>query len=374
MKNKNIGKIGVFHWSFDELGGGEILAAYLGKALNTRVYSIIKDQKMNELGFIDISSRVPLISKILRKFRSFDYLVWSNVDVREFDDFDMIITSGLTARALITPDNVMHVHYNHSPARWLYDLWHYRRKSKGWFKQNILLPLASEFFRIWDETVDKRVDYYISNSPITQKRLWKYLKRDSVVLYPPIELEKYKMKEPEDFYLFAGRLWHEKRPEEAIKACIKANKKLVVIGSGFLEDELKKKYNSNPLIDIRGFVSEEEKIDLFSRCKAVIYPCVAEDFGIVPIEAFASGKPVICSEDGFPPLIVNEERGIAVDCSNYKLIAEAIYKLENSMYDPHSIRDYAKQFDFSVFKSKLKYYLSKFYEDFKILETGDKHD
>ncbi len=361
-------KVAVFHWSFDELGGGEILAHYLAKALNTKVYSVVRDEKLNTLDFIDISPKLPLVAKILRKFRSFDYLTWSNVDIKDFGDYDVVITSGLTARALITPEDVMHVHYNHSPARWLYDLWHYRRKSKGWIKQNFLLPLASEFFRIWDEAVDKRVDYYFSNSPITKKRLWKYLKRDSVVLYPPIEFEKYKSKSPEDFYLFVGRFWHEKRPEEAIKACIKAGKRLVVIGSGYLENELKKKYGNSPLIDIRGFVSEEEKIDLLSRCKAVIYPCVAEDFGIVPIEAFASGKPVICSNDGFPPLVVNEERGVVTDCSNPDNIAKAIEVVESKEYDPEKIREFAKQFDFSVFRKKLRNQLREWYEEFTSLE------
>jgi len=357
-------KVGVFHRSFDEFGGGETLASHLAIALNTQVRTIVKDQKKNKLGFIDLSSNIPFSAKLLRKFRSLDYLVWSNVDIRDFGDFDMVITSGFTARSLITPDDVIHVHYNHSPARWIYDLWHYRRKSSGWVKQNILLPCASEFFRVWDAAVDKRVDYYISNSPITRRRLWKYLKRDSVVLYPPVEINKYRTKEAEDFYLFIGRLWEEKRPEEAIRACIKANKTLVVIGSGYLEAELKKKHGNNPRVDIRGFVSEKEKIDLLSRCRAVIYPCMAEDFGIVPIEAFASGKPIICSDDGFPPLIVGNGRGIATDCSNPDLIAEAIYKLEKSDYDPEPILSYAKQFDFSAFKSRLVHYLSEFHEDF----------
>jgi len=357
-------KIAVFHESFGEIGGGEILASYLGRALNSKVYSIVKDENINTLGFEDISQHLPLVAKILRRFRSFDYLTWSNVDVRDFGDYDVVITSGLTARALITPDDVMHVHYNHSPARWLYDLWHHRRKSKGWLKRNVLLPLASEFFRIWDTAVDKRVDYYFSNSPVTKRRLWKYLKRDSVVLYPPIEFDKYKCKNSEDFYLFVGRLWHEKRPEEAIRGCIKAKKKIVVIGSGYLEKYLRDKYGKNPYVEIKGFVSEEEKVDLLASCKAVIYPCIAEDFGIVPIEAFASGKPVIADNSGFPPYVVNEERGIITDCSNPDNIAKAIEELEKKKYDPDKIREFAKQFDFSVFKENLWYWLKRWYDEF----------
>lgn len=369
-------RVGVFHWSFDELGGGEMLASYLAKALDTRVYSVIKDDKLNTLGFADISSHLPLVAKLARRFRSFDYLTWSSVDVRDFGDFDAVVTSGLTARALITPDDVMHVHYNHSPARWLYDLWHYRRKSKRWIKQNLILPLVSEFFRIWDASVDNRVDYYFSNSPITKRRLWKYLKRDSVVLYPPIEFDKYISKESEDFYLFVGRLWHEKKPEEAIRACIKEKKRIVVIGSGYLEKYLRDKYGNNQYVEIKGFVSEDEKIDLLSRCKAVIYPPIAEDFGIVPVEALASGKPVIVADTGFPPILLSETgfvnkngvlrvyNGGIVTKGDETTIAIAIRMFDRFEWNSDAMREFAKRFDFSVFRGKLRKQLEEWYDEF----------
>jgi len=361
-------KIAVFHWSFDELGGGEVLAHYLGKALNTRVYSVIKHPKANELGFEDISDKIPFAVRLLRKVRSFDYLTWSNIDITELGDFDAVITSGLTARALITPPDVMHVHYNHSPARWLYDLWHFRRKSKGLIKRNFILSLASEFFRVWDATVDNRVDYYFSNSPITQLRLWKYLKRKSEVLYPPIEVKKYRNKPSEDFFLFIGRLWQEKNPESAIKACIGTKKHLILIGDKS-DKKLIRKYGNNPLIDFKGRVSEQEKIELLARCKAVIYPAIAEDFGIVPIEALASGKPVICSDTGFPPVIVGNERGIITDGTAYG-IQKAILEMEHKIYEPNELRSFAEQFDFSIFKSQLNYYLLLFYENFNKIKRN----
>jgi len=355
-------KVGIFHWSFDELGGGEVLSSYLAKALDTSVFSIIKDPEKNKLGFIDVSPKLPLITRYIRKIRSLDYLCWSNVDINDFGDFDVVITSGLTARAIITPDSVPHIHYNHSPARWLYDLWHYRRKSKGWLKQNFILPLAGDFFRMYDQSVDNRVDYYFSNSEITQRRLWKYLKRESIILYPPVETKKYKNSESEDYYLFIGRLWEEKRPEVAIAACLQLNKKLVIIG-----DENKKlihKYKDNSLIDFRGNVTEQEKIDLLSSCKCVLYPAKAEDYGIVPFESFASGKPVICSNDGFPPLVVGQNNGIVSDGS-ISGIKKAIQEIEVLNYDPDKLRKFASKYDFSIFKKKLMYYMNIFQEDFE---------
>jgi len=357
-------KIIVFKSSYDVYGGAEVLASYVSKAVGSKVYSLVTD-KRNELGFIDISKDLPLIARTLRKKREFDYLSWSCIDITKYGDFDVVVTLGETARALITPDDVVHVHYLTSPMRWLYDLWHYSRKSKrNFLKREILLPILAEFYRVWDNTIDKRVDYYITLSPVIQRRLWKYLKRDSIVLYPPIEFNKYKCKESEDFYLFVGRLWPEKRPEEAILGCIKANKKIKVIGRGDLEEKLRKKYEKYSNVEFLGFVSEKEKIDLLAHCKAVIYPCLAEDFGIVPIEAFASGKPVIADCTGFPPYVVNDERGVITDCSNPENIAKAIKIIEGKEYNQEKIREFAKRFDFSAFKEQLINQLEEWYNEF----------
>ncbi len=355
-------KIGVFHWCFDFVGGGEILANYLGKALNAKVYSILKDKENNPLKFIDVSDKLLLSVKMLRKIRSFDYLTWSAIDVSEFDNFDMVITSGAGARSLITPEDVIHINYCHSPPRWLYDLWHHRRAIKSKLKINVLTPIA-EFLRVWDSCLDNRVDYYLCNSSIVQRRLWKYLKRDAYVLYPPIEANKYYFKEYGDFYLYMSRLEEEKRPEEAIKAAISANRKLVIVGKGSLEKELMAKYGKNNLIEFRGFVSEEEKLHLLAECKAVIYPAMAEDFGIVPIEAFASGKPVICANDGFPPIAVDNKNGIITD-GHYNTITKAIQILEQNSYEPNDFIMFAERFDFTYFKKNLHKYLDLFIKDF----------
>lgn len=355
-------KIGIFHWCFDFVGGGEILANYLGKALSAKVYSIIKDKGNNPLNFIDLSDKLPLSVKLLRKVRSFDYLTWSAIDVSEFGDFDVVITSGAGARSLITPEDMIHVNFCHSPPRWLYDLWHHRKAIKSKLKINVLTPIA-EFLRVWDSCLDNRVDYYLCNSPVVQRRLWKYLKRDAYVLYPPIELSKYSFKEYGDYYLYISRLEEEKRPEEAIRACININKKLVVAGKGLLEKGLVAKYGNNRLIDFRGFVSEEEKLRLLAGCKAVIYPAIAEDFGIVPIEAFASGKPVICADDGFPPIVVGTKNGIITD-GRCDAITKAMRTLEQNRYEPNELIMFAEHFGISLFNERLHNYLDLFINDF----------
>lgn len=361
--------VGIFHSGLGEIGGGEILVNTIGKTTNSKIYSLFKDQnQVNNFfdisNFVDISNYLPFI---IRKFslnnRLFDFLCWSCVDITELDNFDIIISCGETARAIVSPDCIPHVNYSLSPLRRIYDLHGYQIKRKNYFKQN-LFYFYHEFLRIWDAAIDNRVDFYLAISPIIKKRLWKYLKRDSEILYPPIEIEKYKIDDSDDFYLYCSRLWKEKRPDEAIQACIKMNKKLVLVGTGPLEKDLKKKYKNYPLIEIRGFVSEEEKLSLLSSCKALIYPALAEDFGIVPIEAFASGKPIICSNDGFPPLVVNDSRGIITD-GTIEGICKGIEKFESEYnYSPEELRKFAEAFDVKHFKENLINYLVLFKEKF----------
>jgi len=376
-----VGKVAIFHWTFERIGGAEILASYLAKALNCKVYCFGN----SKLGFEDLTPYLPRYIRPIKKIRSLEYLVWSLVDVEQIGDFDVIITSGATPRAIITPEHMMHVNFCHSCPRWLYDLWNFRRRMVKNPIKRFVIDLVGEVLRIWDQAVDTRVDYYFVNSEIIQRRLWKYLKRDGVVLYPPIEWNKYKCKDPEDYILFLSRLEPEKRVEESIQACIKAGKKIVVVGTGTLEKTIREKYENHPLVDIRGFVDEKEKIELLAHCKAVIFPAIAEDFGIVPIEALASGKPVIVDNSGFPPILLSKtgfvgennnlqiyRGGIVAGCSVDDLM-KAVKLLDKCDWDSDYLRGFAKRFDFGVFKTNLVAWLKIWKREFDERLRIDNH-
>ena len=358
-------KCAVFHWTFERIGGAEILASYLAKALNCKVYCFGR----SKMGFEDLSPYVPRPLRLVKKVRSLEYLLWSAVDVEQIGDFDVIITSGATPRAIVTPEYTMHVNYCHSTPRWLYDLWNFRRRRLSPIKR-LVIDI------IWDATVDARVDYYFVNSEIIQRRLWKYLKRESEILYPPIEWSKYRNDESEDFILFLSRLEPEKRVEEAIRACIKAGKRIVVAGTGTLEGRIRERYGDHPLVDVRGFVDENEKIELLSHCKAVIFPAVAEDFGIVPVEALASGKPVIVDDSGFPPILLRKTgfvdrdgilqifKGGIVAKGEVNFLSRAVNLVDRYEWDSEFLRSFAKKFDFEVFKTHLRLQLDIWKKEF----------
>lgn len=354
-------KIGFFHWNFEYVGGGEVLAKNIGEALNIPVHSIISGE--NPFNFIDITKNLSFITKKIRNIRTLDYFTWSTVDVSKFGDFDLILSSGSTPRALVVPDHIPHVNICFSTPRWLYDLYHYRlNKIRGIFKTPII-PFA-EFMRMLDSSVDNRVDYYITISPIIKRRLYKYMKRDSDIIYPPIDVLKYEHYDnigEVNYYLFLSRLEPEKRPEEVIKACIMENEKLIVAGTGTLEKYLRNKYRSNKNIEFKGFITESQKISLLSTCKALIYPAIDEDFGIVPIEALASGKPVICANGGYPPTLIKNKYGMITDGTS-KDIAWSIRNIPE--FNKDDLINCAKQFDLSIFKESLRERLNFYYDDF----------
>lgn len=367
-------KVGVFHWAFDFFGGGEKVAMDLAEALGQkRVYTLFSEREDPEgrgIRAVDVSEYLPRWARILRKLtkskRALEYWLWEMLDVTEIGDFDIILTSGVTPRAIITQEHIMHVNFCHSVPRWLWDLWHYRWKM---VKRSMKIFTFAELFRWMDVVADSRVDYYFVNSELIKRRLWKYLKRDSVILYPSIETKKYKFKEYGDFVLHMGRFDIEKQIMPVIKACEKARVRLVLTGSAGNDTktyEYVQKHNGNGIIDFRGFVSEEEKLELLATCKAVIYNPINEDFGIIPTEALASSKPVIVNNTGYPPLLIKKTgymgndgvlkvfRGGIITRGDQNTIANAIRLLDRYEWSPQEIRGFAEPFDMSIFKTKLK--------------------
>jgi glycosyltransferase involved in cell wall biosynthesis len=187
-----------------------------------------------------------------------------------------------------------------------------------------------------DQTVDPRVDHYLANSPIITRRLWKYYKRESEVLYPPVDVDRYRNGDDDGYYLHLGRLDGEKGVPAVVEAFAGTDHRLVMAGGrGDVQESVLRTIEDAENIEWRGFVDEDTKLDLLARCRAVVFNGRNEDFGIVSIEANASGKPVLAHKEGFPGVYVEDgENGYLHDGSAAG-IRRAIDRLEtDGVADP----------------------------------------
>ncbi|SFS06524.1 Glycosyltransferase involved in cell wall bisynthesis [Halomicrobium zhouii] len=370
--------VALAHWHVNAWGGAEYLVTKLAEVLDVdRIYttgtpSPDDPNPYGDVEFYDVTqdlSPAPLRRFQTRFGRVFEYALWEDVDWREYGYPDVLVTSGATTRAVITPDDTLHVNYCHSPPRWFYDLYHDR---KGSLSGMLARPIV-RYLRMRDMTVDPRVDRYFVNSPIIARRLKKFFKRDGEVLYPPLDLDTYHNDGDEGFYLHLGRLDEEKGIEAVVEAfAAGTDRKLVLCGGeGDADDDVRALIDRAANIDYRGFVSQEEKHRLLATCRAVVFNGRNEDFGIVPIEANASGKPVLARNEGFPGLFVEDgENGLLHD-GTPRGIVDAVDRLERDGVSGDR-RSMVENFSIEAFENQLTETLVERYESFETaIETSD---
>jgi glycosyltransferase involved in cell wall biosynthesis len=351
--------IAVAHWHVNAWGGAEYLVTKLAVSLGVESVFTLGDPEptdpnpYGDVTFRDVTETLdyPRIRRLQRRAgRVFEYAQWEDVDWRELGDPDVLVTSGSTTRAVITPDDTLHINYCHSPPRWFYDLYHDR---KGSLSGVLARPLL-RYLRTRDMAIDPRVDHYLVNSPIIQRRLWKYYKRDSDVLYPPVELEKYRNEGNDDFYLHLGRLDIEKGVPAIVEAFETLDERLVMAGGmGDIGDDVRDRIERARNIEWRGFVGEGEKLDLLGRCTAVVFNGQNEDFGIVPIEANASGKPVLARNDGFPAVFVDDGQNGYVHDGTAVGIRNAIERTNPGELDT-PLDEFVTEFSLEAFQTNLR--------------------
>ncbi len=335
-------EIAVAHWGVRSPGGAEAVAVAIAETLNIdRIYTVGRpDEKTRrtypDVEFYDVLRDLPFpaLRRAGARSRAFEYGVWEDVDWRGHGPPDLLVTSGATARAVLTPDATLHVNYCHSPPRWLYDRYHDRIAGLPGPVALAVRP-ALRYLRTRDAAVDSRVDAYLANSPVIARRLWKFYGRDAEVVYPPVDVGSYEAGPRGEFYLHVGRLDAEKGVEAVVEAFAGLDHELVLIGpDGDATAAVEQRVTAAPNVERRGFVPEDEKRDLLAHCRAVVFNGAGEDFGIVPIEALASGKATIARDEGFPGLFVREgETGLLHD-GTAAGIREAVERFEADPFGP----------------------------------------
>lgn len=278
------------------------------------------------------------------------------------DDYDLVISSASAeAKGIITQPETVHICYCHTPTRYYWSHYHRYLKAKQF---GILDPLIKLFvpsmlhkLREWDRVAADRVDFFIANSRHTQKRIAKYYHMPSAVIHPPVDFYRFNpasTPKAEDFYLVVGRQIPYKRTDLVIEAFCRLGGRLKVVGEGPELLRLKKIARGHKNIEFLGRIPDTEAASLFMRCKALIFP-QEEDFGIVPLEAMAAGKPVIAfGAGGALETVVNGKTGVLFGQQTADSLLRAIDRFEKLDIFHNDCREQAKKFDQSVFKRKIK--------------------
>jgi glycosyltransferase involved in cell wall biosynthesis len=359
--------IAVAHWHINSWGGAEYLITKLAEALNEATIYTVGDPEPSDpnpygdIQFYDTTSDISGVGTSLLQAigRAGEYALWEDVNWQQYGSPDVLITSGSTTRAVITPETTLHINYCHSPPRWLYDLYH--RRKKALFGQ-VARPFI-RYLRTRDSAIDNRVDHYFANSPVIARRLWKFYKRDSEVVYPPIELDRYENRGDNGFYLHLGRLDVEKGVEAIVEA-FESLKHPIIFAGNEGDAEVLDRIRAAKNMEYVGFVSEERKYELLGTCRAVVFNGRSEDFGIVPVEANASEKPCLTRNEGFPGIFIEAGKNGYHHDGSAESIREAIQCLELSGIEINP-KKFTSQFSINSFENRLYQGILSRYERFQ---------
>lgn len=295
------------------------------------------------------------------RYRNYLPLFPRAIESFDFSEYDLIIsTSHCVAKGARPRDGALHICYCHTPMRYVWEMYD---EYFGPGRAGLVTRTAMRIFRPrlqeWDVRSSDRVHYFIANSENVARRIQSYYGRDSEVIHAPVDCSLFAVTgRDEGYYLIVSALVPYKRVDLAIEAAKRLGARLVVVGTGPDMEKLKKR--AGPSTEFLGWRSATELAKLYAGCRALIFPGV-EDFGIVPLEAMASGKPVIAFGKGgaLETVIDRQEGGTGIFFYDQTVDAliEAIRKLERYHFDQNFIRKHAEKFDRAVFSSSIREFI-----------------
>jgi glycosyltransferase involved in cell wall biosynthesis len=287
----------VHYWLLNKRGGEAVLEALCRLLPDADIFTLFYDPERVSPAIRRHKITASFLNPLQRHYRNLLPLMPIALESFDLRGYDLVISSESgPAKGVLVPSTARHVCYCHTPMRYLWNLYpaYLNEWTHSRWKRAIMAPLAN-YLRLWDYASAARVDEFIANSQNVRGRIWRCYRRESEVIYPPVAVETFFWKQPEDYYLIVSELVAYKRIDIAVRLFSRTGRKLCVVGDGPEYSNLKSM--ARPNIEFRGRVSDAELRDLYSRCRAYIMPG-EEDFGITAVEALASGKAVIALGQG----------------------------------------------------------------------------
>lgn len=364
-------RVALIHDHLAQDGGAEKTLKVLAEIFpEAPIFTLLSDQKNVDKYYPNRIIETSVIQKLPGGIKHYQwYMPFMPMAVEFFDlsHFDLVLSDTSSfAKGVITSERTLHICYCHTPTRYLWSDTHQyiaELKYNKYFKKVISLVL--NYIRIWDRLAADRVDIFIANSKFIAKRIKKYYHRDSTVIYPPVEVNKYKITSAVgDYYLIGGRLAPYKRVDIVIEAFKELGLKLKVFGDGIDMPRLKSIAGSAENIEFLGRVDEKTKIDLFNNCIAFINP-QEEDFGITPVEAMAAGRPVIAfRRGGAMESVIENVTGVFFDEQTKNSLMAAVRDFASRQFNPNKIQEHARQFSEENFKKNIREFIDVEYRKF----------
>lgn len=343
--------------TFGGRGGAEWVLTVLKQMFpDAPVYTTVYHPDRMPDYFRQYDIRTSFIQRLLfgkTKYKAYLPLMPTAIEQFDLSGYEVVLScSHAVAKGVITSPGTRHICYCYTPLRYAWDMYHeYLETSWQSRLARLLIPPLLTYMRLWDTLSGDRVETYIAISEYVAQRIWKYYRRESIVIYPPVDTSLFYCADRlEPYFLVVSRLEPYKRIDLAVQAFNRLRLPLVIIGDGSERATLQQMAQSN--ITFLGRQSDDVVRDHLARCQALIFPG-EEDFGITPVEAQASGRPVIAYRGGGVLETVTEQTGQLFYSKTADALIEAVKTFDAGLFDPTEIQRHARQFDISVFRQKM---------------------
>lgn len=368
-------KIALVHeWLVFYAGGERVFESFTNIWKEADIYALIdflNDEQRKTIlkgnhAHTTFIQKLPFAEK---KFRSYLPLFPLAIESLNFSKYDVIISSShAVTKGIRNKPHQLHISYCHSPMRYIWD------EAETYFEaaklnsglKKIIANAALNYLRKWDLKTAQRPDFLIANSKYITEKLKRIYNRESTVIYPPVDVDKFECAEnKDDYYFVASRLVPYKRIDLIVEAFAQMpDKRLVIAGTGPELNRLKSNFLVN--VEFIGYQDEKSLKELMQKAKAFVFTA-EEDFGIVVVEAMACGTPVIAlNKGGTAETVIDGKTGILFDNQTVEDIKNAVRKFESiqDTFNHKEISEYTQKFSRKIFEEKIKQYVDEKSEQF----------
>ncbi|MEA1832112.1 glycosyltransferase [Methylobacterium durans] len=347
----------IHYWLVGMRGGEKVIEALARMYPDADIYTHVLAPEAISEEILRHRIRTSFIAKLPRAKVFYKHylplmpLALEHLDLR---GYDLVISSESgPAKGIIPPEGAVHVCYCHSPMRYIWNMYHDYRGSAGRLTR-FAMPLMTHYLRTWDESSAARVDHFVANSSTVAARIRRYYRREASIIHPPVDVDAFApVAEAErgDYHLMVGELVRYKRPDIAVAAFNAMRRPLVIIGGGEMLGEIRAM--AGPTVRVLGPQPFAQLQHHYARCRGLIFPG-EEDFGIVPVEAMASGRPVVAfGRGGATETVVDGATGVFFGTQSVEALIAAVERLDGLDLDPARIAAHARRFNRERFADEM---------------------